>query len=481
MKKLTVVLLLICTLTLCFAPLSVNAQEKDNSIKIGTSLTGILESDKSISHSFTVDKPGKVTISIYTETDVTEGDFGCRISGIGTVGANITSWRSINGKFSYTVTKYLEKGEYAYNFSCSGNGIYTIESSFEEAKESFEDTQNGDDNTINAANEISLSEIYYGLIMDDDIDLFFFTVQENSTIDISFNCYATSGWFEYKIYNNELNIVTEKNLGHYNKNYGGTGKYINTHNLDAGKYYLLVEASSTGYGGPYDFLLTPECIVHTYDNACDSNCNVCGKTQNITHNFGDWTSNDDTTHTRTCTCGEAETENHSWNVGIETKHPTHTDYGEMTYTCSDCGETKTDKIDKLASHSYGDWIKVDGSTHKRTCTCGEVEIENHIFGEWIVTKETTEMEKGSKTKTCACGYMITEDIPVLDDKTDFPDGSDLVPEPTINNHGLSNGVITGIIIGSLVIFSGSGLSVYWFLIKKKTWTDLLRAFKSQGK
>ena len=189
---------------------------------------------------------------------------------------------------------------------------------------------------------------------------------------------------------------------------------------------------------------------------------MCGKTQNITHNFGDWTSNDNTTHTRTCTCGEVETENHIWNVGVETKHPTHTDYGEMAYTCSDCGETKTDKIDKLASHSYGDWIKVDGSTHKRTCTCGEVETENHIFGEWIVTKETTEMEKGSKTKTCACGYMITEDI------------------PAINNHGLS-GVITGIIIGSLVIFSGSGLSVYWFLIKKKTWTDLLRAFKSQDK
>ena len=57
-------------------------------------------------------------------------------------------------------------------------------------------------------------------------------------------------------------------------------------------------------------------------------------------------------------------------------------YDSVVY-CSVCKaelsrETKT--INKLG-HSFGDWIFVDSSKHRHTCTCGHTEIEDHVFGD----------------------------------------------------------------------------------------------------
>ncbi len=42
---------------------------------------------------------------------------------------------------------------------------------------------------------------------------------------------------------------------------------------------------------------------------------------------------------------------HTWDSGVVTKNATCTEKGEKTYTCTSCGATKTEKIDKI-SHSY---------------------------------------------------------------------------------------------------------------------------------
>ncbi|MBO5316375.1 MAG: hypothetical protein J6B48_08105 [Clostridia bacterium] len=78
---------------------------------------------------------------------------------------------------------------------------------------------------------------------------------------------------------------------------------------------------------------------------------------------------------------------HTWNDGDITKQPTHTDFGETTFTCDDCGAIKTERIEKATFHTYG---------------------------EWVITKEATESENGLKEKTCACGDKITEVIPKLE-------------------------------------------------------------------
>ena len=63
-------------------------------------------------------------------------------------------------------------------------------------------------------------------------------------------------------------------------------------------------------------------------------------------------------------------------------------------------------------HSYGDWQK-DETQHWKECRCGEkINVANHIYGDWKVTKEATETEEGSRERGCAvCEYVQTEAIP----------------------------------------------------------------------
>ena len=203
----------------------------------------------------------------------------------------------------------------------------------------------------------------------------------------------------------------------------------------------------------------------------------CGatKTESVdkltAHAYGEWEKVDDSTHKRTCICGDIQTEEHGWDGGEVTTQPTHTANGEKTYTC-ECGATKTEAVDKLTAHAYGEWEKVDDSTHKRTCACGSEEIDNHSYGEWTVTKEATATEKGEKTKSCVCGHTVTEEIPATgtssgnenEGNSDNSGDEDLVPEPTVDNDGLSGGAIAAIVIGVVVL--GGGFVIF-FIFKKK--------------
>ena len=393
----------------------IRAYATANELTIGTPVRGSQTNCTSYSYNFRVDTPGKLTITFSTECDTTTGSFSCSVTGI--VGAYTTSWTSINGNFSYTITKYLEKGNYAYNFSCSGNGTYTIDTQFECAKESFEETQTGADNTADAANTIILAETYYGLIMDSDLDVYRFNIAESSSIDISLNCYPSTGWFSYTIYDDKLNVVTEKNLRYYDKYYGDTGAYSNTHDLDAGNYYLLIKAAGGDFGGPYDFSIKTTHTVHVYDNDCDPECNICSQVRSVTHNFEGWTTLDNTSHKHTClTCRKEETAAHSWDNGNVTKQPTCAEDGLKTHTCSGCSGTKTEAISKTNEHKYDSWIKVDDNTHKHSCSvCKAEELFSHSWDNGNVTKPPTCTEEGVNTYTCSdCGAHKEEAIPEID-------------------------------------------------------------------
>ena len=43
--------------------------------------------------------------------------------------------------------------------------------------------------------------------------------------------------------------------------------------------------------------------------------------------------------------------------------------------------------------------------------------------------------------------------------------------------GLSGGAVAGIVVGSTVVAGAGGFSVFWFVIKKRSWKDLLKVFK----
>ncbi|MBO7080216.1 MAG: hypothetical protein J6W64_10565 [Bacilli bacterium] len=69
------------------------------------------------------------------------------------------------------------------------------------------------------------------------------------------------------------------------------------------------------------------------------------------HNFSsDWSS-DATSHWHACShCDEVQDKaDHTWNTGEVTTPATSTAKGEKTYTCTVCGATKTEEIDKLQS------------------------------------------------------------------------------------------------------------------------------------
>lgn len=57
-----------------------------------------------------------------------------------------------------------------------------------------------------------------------------------------------------------------------------------------------------------------------------------------------------------------EATGHKWDGGVQTKAPTYTDEGEITYTCESCGITKTESIEKLKLNEY-DILEGADTTH----------------------------------------------------------------------------------------------------------------------
>ena len=153
-----------------------------------------------------------------------------------------------------------------------------------------------------------------------------------------------------------------------------------------------------------------------------------------THAFGEWTvttpatCTKDGVKTRTCACGETETQTipatgHSFGEWTVTTPATCTEDGVKTRTCSACGETETQTI-PATGHSFGEWTVTTPATctedgvKTRTCSaCGETETQTipatgHSFGEWTVTTPATCTVDGVESRTCsACGETETRTIP----------------------------------------------------------------------
>ena len=118
---------------------------------------------------------------------------------------------------------------------------------------------------------------------------------------------------------------------------------------------------------------------------------------------------------------------HTWDDGEITTAPTCTKTGVKTYTCTACGQTRTEDI-KATGHTavtdkaIAPTCTETGLTEGIHCSvCNEVikaqeEVAalGHKWDSGKVTKKPTYTAKGTKTYTCTvCSDTKTEDIPVL--------------------------------------------------------------------
>ena len=144
---------------------------------------------------------------------------------------------------------------------------------------------------------------------------------------------------------------------------------------------------------------------------------------------------------------------HKWDAGVVTKEPTYTSTGTKKYTCTNCGETKTETIAKLVctSHVWDSGKVVTAPTYKTegtkkyTCkNCGTTKTEtiaklvctSHVWDAGVVIKEPTYTSTGTKKYTCKnCGTTKTETIAKLVCTSHVWDGGKVVTAPTYKTEG----------------------------------------------
>ena len=133
------------------------------------------------------------------------------------------------------------------------------------------------------------------------------------------------------------------------------------------------------------------------------------------HSASDWKS-DNTDHWKECTvvgCGviiEGSKAAHTAGEWIIDTPATAATSGSKHKECTVCGYTMaTETIPATGggehTHSYGSEWKNDADNHWHECSCGDKkDVVAHSF-KWVVDKEATATQKGSKHEECkVCGY-----------------------------------------------------------------------------
>ena len=99
-------------------------------------------------------------------------------------------------------------------------------------------------------------------------------------------------------------------------------------------------------------------------------CTVCGAEYGdvLGHDFTTSWTHDDNEHWKQCSrCDKKDDVSpHTWDSGTVTTAPTCTKAGERTYTCTECGATKTEPIDATGHSWKSDWTS-DATHHWHEC------------------------------------------------------------------------------------------------------------------
>ena len=169
---------------------------------------------------------------------------------------------------------------------------------------------------------------------------------------------------------------------------------------------------------------------HLFGNCGEDTCERCGKTRPAT------------THVYNNAC-DADCNR----CGVTREVPAHVYSGCTDATCNVCGAER-----QASAHTIS-----NKCTDNICDVCGQnVAVNGHVFGAWTVTVEPTRKTEGKQTRTCTgCGLVETATIDALG--------------------GIGGGAIAAIVTGSAAVTGAGGFGIYWFLIQKKTFAQLLAA------
>ena len=183
---------------------------------------------------------------------------------------------------------------------------------------------------------------------------------------------------------------------------------------------VIIEGSKAAHTAGEWIIDTPATA--TTSGSKHKECTVCGYTMATetipatgggehTHSYGSEWKNDADNHWHECSCGDKkDTAAHTAGEWIIDTPATATTDGSKHKECTVCGYTMT--IETIPAtgggehtHSYGSDWKNDATNHWHECSCGDkADKAAHDF-KWVVDKEATATQKGSKHEECrVCGY-----------------------------------------------------------------------------
>lgn len=242
--------------------------------------------------------------------------------------------------------------------------------------------------------------------------------------------------------------------------YKKAGETVHLTAIDAPAGYHFKDWTKTGEG-------TFEDSTATETDFTVSTTNVTIQSNYELHSAnGEAWQSDSTRHWHDCSCGTK--------VDVAPHTP---DRSEATETeavkCTVCGYIITPALGHDTHAPDAEW-HFDATKHWHNCTgCSQKLDEGaHAFGDWTITVKPEVGVAGEKERECSvCGFKENAPVEALGDEQ--PGGEQ--PEKT----GLSGGAIAGIAVGSVAVAGVGGFSVFWFVIKKKKFADLIAIFKKK--